>query len=213
MNASPADAASLTPAALMTRALGNAARSGWVHEVERATAPGHRFSMDNDIGTSESRQVIDGDEAHAEVLVIKKTAYLYGDEKAVADYFQLSSNDPAKYANKWLSFSSTSSGYAAVSQAVTLASDFSNVSIPGKLGEGPVVTIDAQKAVPLHGTAAATWSTTAIKATPCITKSTPIVPVELRLVSKTETVTATWSKWGHRVVLSVPPHATPLTQP
>jgi hypothetical protein len=207
-----AGASTLSASSLMSLALKNAVKAGWVHEVESASAPGHSFSMDNDIGTSEGRQIIDSNGAHAKVIVLNKTAYIYGDKKAVADYFQLSTTDPAKFANKWLSIGSTSSGYSTVSDAVTLASDFTDVTIPGKVTQGSPVLLNGRKVIPIHGTAAATSTTAAIKATLYVTTSTPRLPVELHLVSKSETVTASWTKWGHAVDLKVPPNVTPLTQ-
>jgi hypothetical protein len=207
-----AGASTLSASSLMSLALKNAVKAGWVHEVEHASAPGHSFSMDNDIGTSAGRQIIDSNGAHAEVIVLHKVAYIYGDKKAVADYFQLSTTDPAKYANKWLSISSTTTGYATISDAVTLTSDFADVTIPGKVTRGPAVMLDGRKVISIHGAVAATSTTAAIKATLYVTTSTPRLPVELHLTTKTETVTTSWTRWGHTVKLKAPPKVTPLTQ-
>jgi hypothetical protein len=206
-----AGATTISPSTLMSLALANAVKAGWVHEVEHASAPGHFFSMDNDIATTEGRQIIDTNGAHAEVIVFKNEAYIYGDKKAIADYFQLSKTDPAKYANKWLSISSTSSGYATVSEAVTLKSDFTDVVIPGVVTEGSPVTLNGQKVIPIHGGAPKTSTTPAIKATLYVTASAPVRPVELHLTSTTETVTATWSKWGQAVDLKAPAKSLPIT--
>jgi hypothetical protein len=206
-----ANASTLSPSALMSLALANALKAGWVHEVEQANAPGHSFSMDNDIGATEGRQIIDTNGAHAKVIVLKNEAYIYGDKKAIADYFQLSSTDPAQYANKWLSISATSSGYATVSNAVTLKSDFADVAIPGVVTEGRPVKLHGQRVIPIHGGAAATSTTPAIRATLYVSTSTPVRPVELHLLSKGETVTATWSQWGHAVSLAAPKTSTPIT--
>lgn len=208
-----AGASTPSASALMSLALANADKAGWVHEVELASAPGHSFSMDNDIGTSEGRQVIVTNGAHAEVIVFKKEAYIYGDKKAVADYFQLSTTDPAKYANKWLSIPVTSSGYATVSNAVTLKSDFTDVTIPGVVTLGPVTVVNGQKVTPIHGAAAATSTNPAIKATLYVTTSSPVLPVELKLTSTQETVTASWTKWGQTVNLKAPAKSAPLVKP
>jgi hypothetical protein len=96
-------AASTLPASqLESLALHNAEDSGWVHEVTTASGQGHTFKMVNDIGTTEGRQVITSDGAHGIVLVIGGIAYLYGDKKAIANYFGLSSTDPGQYANRWI---------------------------------------------------------------------------------------------------------------
>ena len=87
---------------LMALAIHNAESAGWVHEVTHATDSGHIFSMVNDIGATEGRQVILSDGAHARVLVVNGDAFLYGDDKAIANYFGLSTTDPQKYSNQWL---------------------------------------------------------------------------------------------------------------
>ena len=206
-----ANAATQTPFALMSLAVHDAVKGDWVHEVERATAPGRAFSMNNEIGTTEGRQIIVSDGAHAEVIVLGTTAYIYGDDKAVKSYFQLSTTDPAKFANKWLSLTASSSLFAAVSSAVTLQSDFQSVTIHGVLREGKPVELQGQLAVPISGAIPQTSSNAAIKATLYVSKSRPVLPLEFHLASTTETYVVTWSQWGHAVVLAAPKNVQPLT--
>ena len=213
LTSSSADAATQTPFALMSLAVHDAVKGGWVHEVERATAPGRSLSMNNEIGSTEGRQIIVSSGAHAEVILLGKTAYIYGDNKAVKDYFQLSTTNPAKYANKWLSLTASSSEFAAVTSAVTLQSDFQSVTIPGVLKEGKPVELNGQLAVPISGTIAKTASNPAIKATLYVSKSLPVLPLEFQLSAATETYIVTWSQWGHAVVLAVPKNARPLANP
>ena len=203
----------LSASALMSLALKDAVAAGSVHETERATAPGHLFTMDNDVATTSGRQIITSDGAHAQVIVIKDVAYIYGDKKAVADYFQISTTDPAKYANRWLSIPSTNLAYKTVSDAVTIKSDFTDVKIPGVVTRGAAIKVDGQKVVPIKGSAPATSTSAKINATLFVSASSPVLPVELRLVSASETVTATWSKWGTAVVLSAPAKSSPLSAP
>ena len=151
--------------------------------------------------------------AHAEVILFGQKAYIYGDDNAVKTYFALSTTDPAKYANKWLSLTSTSSGFAAVSDAVTLQSDFQTVTIPGTLKEGSAVVLDGQKVVPIEGTIPATTSNSAIKATLYVSKSSPVLPAEFHLTSSSESFTVTWSKWGHAVTLAAPKTTHPIAKP
>jgi hypothetical protein len=205
-----AGASPLSASALMALALKDAVAQGSVHEVELATAPGHSFSMVDDIAAASGRQIINSDGAHAEVLVVKDVAYIYGDKKAVADYFQISTTDPGKYANRWLSIQSTNSAYATVTNAVTIKSDFTDVTIPGTVTRGASTVLNGQQVVPIKGSAPATATSAKINATLFVTTSSPVLPVELRLISKSETVTATWTKWGHRVTLSAPATSTPL---
>lgn len=210
---SEAGASQLSASALMALALKDAVNAGSVHEVELATAVGHTFSMVDDVAAASGRQVITSDGAHAQVIVIKDVAYIYGDKKAVADYFQISTTDPAKYANRWFSIPSSNSAYATVSNAVTITSNFTDVTIPGAVTRSADTVLNGQKVVPIKGSAPATSTSAKINATLFVTTSSPVRPVELRLVSKTETVTATWSKWGETVALSAPAKSSPLTKP
>ncbi len=209
----PSSGAPLTPFALMSLAVHDAVKAGGVHEVEKASAPGRTFSMNNDIGATEGRQVVVSNGAHAEVILIGQEAYIHGDDKAVKTYFGLSSTDPAKYANKWLALTSSSSEFAAVSDAVTLQSDFQTVTIPGTLKEGSTVVLNGQKVIPIEGTIPATTSNTAIKATLYVSKSSPVLPAEFRLTSSSDSFTVTWSKWGHAVTLAAPKTSHPIAKP
>jgi hypothetical protein len=201
-------AAASTPAPsasqLMSLAIHNAESAGWVHEVSNATRPGHTFSMVNDIGATQGRQVVVSDGAHARVLVLNGNAYLYGDNKAIANYFGLSTTDPQKYANQWLELKPSNSDYSTVSAAVTLASDFSHVSLPGSLREGRIVTIKGHKVRPISAHIAATSQTPASTATLYITTSGRILPFEYRAVAKGFTSITSWSNWGNRVTLIAP---------
>ncbi len=209
----PSSAAPLTPFALMSLAVHDAVKAGWVHEVAKGSAPGRTFSMDNEIGTTEGHQVVVSNGAHAEVIILGQVAYIHGDVQAVKQYFGLSTTDPAKYANKWLSLTSTSSDFANVSDAVTLQSDFQTITIPGTLKEGSTLVLNGQKVVPIEGTIPATTSNIAIKATLYVSKSSPVLPAEFRLTSSSESVTVTWSKWGHAVLLVAPKSTHPITNP
>jgi hypothetical protein len=72
----PSSAATLTPFALMSLAVHDAVKAGWVHKVVKTSAPGRTFSMDNDIGTTEGRQVVVSNGAHAEVILLGPRAYI-----------------------------------------------------------------------------------------------------------------------------------------
>ena len=160
--------------------------------------------MVNDIGTTEGRQVIVSDGAHGQVLVIDGNAYLYGDDKAIANYFGISTNDPQKYANQWLELTPTSSDYSTVSAAVTLQSDFEHLAMPGTLKEGGVVTINGHKVRSISGQIPATSQAPAGNATLDVTTSGKVLPFEYQVVGKGVKSTTNWSDWGHKVTLIAP---------
>jgi len=90
---------------LVSLAVHNAEASGWVHETSILTGSGHRVSSVNDVGTTEGRQVIDSNGAHATVLVVGGNAYIYADAKAIATYFEISTlpNDGTGGETYWVS--------------------------------------------------------------------------------------------------------------
>ena len=190
--------------ALQSLAIHDAEQSGWVHEATHATGAGHVFSMVNDIGTTEGRQVVVSDGAHAKVLVINGDAFIYGDEKAVANYFGLSSTDPQKYANQWLELTPSNPGFSTVSAAVTLTSDFGHVAMPGSLREGRVVIIDGHRVRPLSAHIPATSQAPAGNATLYVTTSGKVLPFEYRVTAKGIESTTRWSDWGRGVQLAIP---------
>ena len=189
---------------LLALAIHDAVGSGWVHETTNASGSGHKFSMVNDIGTTQGRQVIVSDGAHAQVLVLDGNAYLYGDDKAIANYFGISTNDPQKYANQWLELTPTSSDYSTVSAAVTLQSDFEHLAMPGTLKEGGIVTIKGHKVRPISGHIPATSQAPAGNATLYVTTSGTILPFEYQVVGKGIKSITNWSDWGHKVTIIAP---------
>jgi hypothetical protein len=189
---------------LLALAIHDAVGSGWVHEDTNATESGHTFSMVNDIGTAQGRQVIVSDGARGQVLVIDGNAYLYGDDKAIANYFGISTSDPQKYANQWLELTPTSSDYSTVSAAVTLQSDFEHLAMPGTVKEGGIVTIKGQKVRPISGHIPATSQTPAGNATLYVTTSGKILPFEYQVVGRRYKSTTKWTDWGHKVTIIAP---------
>jgi hypothetical protein len=204
---------SSTPSAstLLEQAVQNAEMSGWVHEVSVASGSGHKFSMVNDIGTREGRQVIISDGAHATVLVVAGNAYIYGNDAAIAKYFEISTTDPQKFANQWLELTPQNPDFSTVSAAVTLSSDFRQVAIPGALHEGQPVEVDGHKVRPISGHIPATSQAPAATATIYVTTKGTVLPVEYRIVAKGIKSTTSWTQWGRAVQIAVPPSSTPLS--
>jgi hypothetical protein len=212
----PADAApptstpTLSAAALQAKAIADAENAGWVHEVGRAKETGHSFSAVDDIGLFAGRQIIDSDGSHAEVVQIGQQAYIRGNAKAIANFFQLTKNEPQQLANTWISLiPSDGDFFSTVIDAVTLKSDFGHQSVPAPLTEGHPVTIDGKRCIPItgHSTQAGVGVVTL---TMYVTTSKNPLPVEVRTISKKGTATTTWSRWGKQVTLTAPPDAVPL---
>lgn len=199
------------PSKLLALAIQNADASGWVHEITNASGPGHKWSADNVIGTTEGRQNIVSDGAHARVLVVGGNAYIYGDDKAITNYFGISTANPQKYANQWLELTPSNPGYSTVSNAVTLTSDLGHLEMQGKLKEGQVVVIDGHKVCPITGHIPATSQAPAGIGTAYVTTAGRILPFEYRITANGIKSTTSWTQWGHAVKLAAPNSSTPLS--
>jgi len=169
----------MSPGALAALALKDATAAGWVHEIASATGPGHSLKMVNDIGADEGRQAIDSDGAQSTVLVLNGMAYINGDVTALTRYFGLQTSNPQGLAGKWISIQPTDQNYSAVSAAVTLKSDFSNV-ISGPFTKGRAVAIDGTNLIPLHGFVQGPSGARTIPASLYVTQTGTVLPVRLQ---------------------------------
>jgi hypothetical protein len=198
-------------ATLVSSAVQNAENAGWVHEEVDSSGSGHRLLMSNDIGTSEGRQMITLDGAHATVVLIGGVAYIQGDSAALTNYFGFPSSDSNQLAGKWISLRSTDSGFSTVSAAVTLKSDFGQVRLNGPLTKRPVTELDGQHVIPVQGSVTAPGGGATVAGTLYVTAQGQVLPVELRASAQAGSETIVWNRWGRAVQLAVPPGAVPVS--
>jgi hypothetical protein len=211
----PAGAASApkSPSTLIIQAFTNAEKAGWVHEVTKGKEAGHSFSADNDIGTSEGRQVIRSDAARAQVVLIKGVAYIEGNAAGVSDYFGITKVHPARLAGKWLSLTTKDAEYATITTAVTLKSDFSEIQVMGPYTAGRQTIVDGQKVIPVHGFASGTQGAIAAPVTVYVAATGKTLPVEFTASSARAQQSTVWSDWGKPVPLTIPAHFQPVPNP
>lgn len=194
---------------LLAEAKRDAIGSGWVHESLTASEPGQHFVMTNEIGSVDGRQDIVRDGAHAMVLVIGDTAYIRGNALAISSYFELTKTRPQRYANTWIEIRSTDAGYRSVSAAVTLSSDFANLTFPPSLRTGPDRTLDGRRVIPLVTTSSGP-SGTLVSITLYVTDSSAPLPVELLAVDGRYRSVETWSGWGRAASIVAPTSSLPI---
>lgn len=198
------------PSALLARSLADAESAGWVHEEINASAEGHTFSMNNEIGSVDGQQIIRTDGARAEVILVNGIAYIEANAKGVANYFELSTTDPQQFAGRWFSVTSNDAGYSSYVEAVTLDSDFSQVQLSEPLTSGGQTTIDGHRVIPVYGYVAGASKGSKVRATLYVTATGKTVPIEFAVSSKGVHETITWSDWNHPVYLTVPGGSVPL---
>jgi hypothetical protein len=202
-----------SPYTLITQAFTNAEHAGWVHEVTKGKQGGHTFSADNDIGTSEGRQIIQSDAARAQVVLIKGVAYVEGNAKGIENYFGITNVHPKRLAGKWLSLTSKDAEYSTITTAVTLKSDFSELQVTGPYTAGRPTVVDHVRVIPVHGLATGSQGADPSPVIVYVTATGKTLPVEFTASSATATQSTTWSDWGRPVTLTVPAHSQPVPNP
>jgi subtilisin family serine protease len=206
----PASAAAPSPSALLAQALANAKNGGWVHEVTQAKEQGHTFSAVNDIGQIEGRQNIKNDATRAKVMLIGGVGYIEANAVGVASYFQLTTKNPGKLAGKWFIVTSSDADFSTVTAAVTLASDFNGLQMSGPYQEGKRTVVNHQKVIPIHGFISGSTNGPKAAVTLDVTATGTTLPVRFTAKTKTVKETTVWSRWGHVVKLTIPPHPRPI---
>jgi hypothetical protein len=189
---------------LVSLAIHDAERAGWVHEEVESSGSGHTVTMSNDIGTSEGRQLINPDGAHATVVLIDGVAYMQGDSGALKNYFGLPNSVSTQLAGKWISLRPGNSEYSAVSDAVTLKSDFSKARLIGPLVKGSTSEIDGQRVIAIEGGVSHSGGGQSVPGTLYVSATGQVLPVEIRTSGQFGRVTVVWSRWGHAVQLAAP---------
>jgi hypothetical protein len=203
-SSSPAD----TAKSLMQKALKDATKAGWVHEVGLETEGSKSLQSDNHIATASGSSSVDDEGALAKVLLVGGVAYIEGNEDAVLHYFGLPAKHPAALAGKWLSIESSNSGFTQVSASVTLAGDFAQYTLGGKVTKSKDVVVDGRKATPIYGTVS---GKSTIHATLYVTTTGTILPIEITVKDGPVTSVIKWDAWGDAVVLTKPASSIPIT--
>jgi len=198
-----------SPQALLAAALHNAVASSGVHESAQAHGNNITITMANDIGPISGRQAIDAGGGHSVVIVAGDRAYVRGDAAALAGYYRFPVTVAREYAGKWMSLGPSDTGYAQVSGAVTLASDFSQIAIHGPLAARPITMPDGRQAIAISGTATGPTGTPT-PATLDVTATGSTLPIALREGDGQALQTVAWTRWGQPVAFSAPAGATPI---
>jgi hypothetical protein len=198
------------PSTIVSRSIADAESASWVHEVISASTKGHTFSANNEIGAFDGQQIIRTDGAKAEVILVNDIAYIEANAKGVADYFELTTEDPHQLAGKWLSVTPADSGYSTYIAAVTLKSDFSQLQFLGPYTSGTKTTITGRSVIPVHGYVAGSSNDAKISATLYVTATGKTLPIKFVISDKTVHETTIWSDWSHPVYLSTPTDSQPI---
>ena len=166
--------------------------------------------MDNEIGTSSGRQSINENGALSTTEVVNGTVYLRGDRKAITSFFQLPTRDPQAIANRWISITPSEPGFAAVSAAVTLASDFSQIKMTGPFTKGHATSSRGVETVPIYGYVSVSPGVVT-PATLVVSLSGVVLPSWYSIHYKGRNFLVSWNEWGRVATIPAPLSSTPIT--
>jgi hypothetical protein len=209
--AGAADAAT-SPQSLRAAILRTASAKHSVRYVTVSSDDGARLRMVSDVARSEGIQRVtfskNGRTGHATALVVRSTAYIRGDAFTLHAYMQFPRSFASRYAGKWISIPHASPLYRPVAIDVTFGSFISHALPQGHLS---IVsrTIGGRKLKGLRGAAA---EGPGILTLYVPTSGNPLPVVGKAVSSGAHPVrsTVSMSRWGEKLRLAAPAHATPL---
>jgi hypothetical protein len=198
-----------TPAQGLSIAFRAAKGEGSVHVdvVNKLHGRIGRFSDDDGGGLGIQRiSVAPG--MRAEVRVVPGVTYFVANRAALTGYFGFPASLARRVAGKWLVLHPGESGYAQVTEGVTLASTMKEMTIRGPLKLLPARTLHGVKVVGIRGMAAGPTVKRGdhVTATLWVTQSGSHLPVLYRASSrKLGSTSTTFSRWGMHVSVASPP--------
>ena len=145
------------------------------------------------------------------IILLNGMAYFSGNAAGLTSYFGLPKVLTSTIAGRWVSVSSTNSGFSSVVAGLTLASALKEASPTGSITEGKMKKVRGQLTASISGTGTATAPPTIL----FISAQGKHLPVEA-VASRTsgELVSgeiATFSRWGEKVHVPTPSNAIPIT--
>lgn len=207
---------SASPAAsaqqVLSAAVAAATAKQWVHMDVETSASGHviRFNDDDGPNAGIQRITIQGGGAGT-VRVVGRDTYMKADATALHGYFGLPADGARRAANRWLHLAPGDSGYADVTQGVSLTSALDEVTITAPLQLLPAQSREGRTVVGVTG-GAGPDAPAGATATLWIDSATGL-PVEyIAAASDGDSITSHMSRWGTSVAVPRPTTAQSIRQ-
>lgn len=197
---------------VLTRALAAAAAKRWVHMDVKTSAAGHLITFNDDDGPNAGIQRISIRGAGSGVVrVVGSDTYMKADETALQGYFGLPASGARRAANLWLHLVPGDSGYATVTQGVTIDSALHEVTVLAPLQLLPAQQRDGRTVVGVTG-GAGKDAPAGATATLWIDPGTGL-PVEYDAnAAGGDSITSLMSRWGQSIAVQRPPTSTSIRQ-
>jgi hypothetical protein len=219
--AGPAGAAT-TAKSLYEAALKQAGKQN-VHFVSKATEAGAVFEVIGDTGQTSGSQALVLEKGSTvedfEVIVKGSTAYVRGNDTALAQILGLTTAQSTKYADTWLSFPTSNTTLAELIGGLRNRDLSGELQMSGPYSFGPKKTIAGHATQGIRGSAATSTGSKVPIILYVETGATPrpVEEVTSAATSSSESAaatsisgTVTYSKWGEKTHPSAPPHPVAL---
>jgi hypothetical protein len=213
-SSSPAPSASsglateaLSAGDILAAAATAATAEGSVHTVATLKQGEESAKVVNDTGTSDGRQVITAGKQHTEILLVEGIAYLRANEEALRDFFGFPADEASRYADSWLSFTISDSGYSELVETLDMPSLIENITLTGDLTKTAVTTIGGKRVIGIRGEHPQGGTGTLYVAA----DGEPL-PVRMDIADPNgSSGSLVFSEWGKNVSVKAPSDATPLS--
>jgi hypothetical protein len=213
--ASSAGLAGLSAEQILSRADTAARAAGSVHfsSTTRQGSSSIVFSDDSAAGGGRQDITISGG-GQMTVLLVSGVGYVNGNVAALTGFLGLSAATAAQLAGQWISFSSSSPGYAQVADGVTTGSVLGEITPVGTLTKTASRTVDGQRLIGVRGPAPASAQmpkgSTITLYVAATGRPLPVTCLEGTGRNQTD---ITLSHWGEQVSVSAPQTSVPVPAP
>jgi hypothetical protein len=185
-----------------------------VHYVSFGTSAGHTIQMVADVGRGRGIQRItfksNGKSGPATVLVVRRSAYIRGNDFTMRSFFGFTPAQAARYAGKWISVPATSGAYSGLAADATFASFLSDL-LPSRHLAVVRATVAGKTSVGLRGTVLQ-GGEKLVETVYAPAHGAPL-PFESKAVAPGHPGTSVtrMSRWNEPVQLAAPAHAVPIS--
>ncbi len=208
--------ATTAASSLLSTALANAQKATAVHiNVQSSEATEHLSVSGNDGSQSgtEAMSLKQGSKSESVAgRYVGGAVYFKANNAGLKSYLGVKTSDLAKYANHWLSLSSSDPEFTDAAGSMTVATTLREVSVSNPTLAKGTKTVDGVKVKVLHGTPAAGTSTTDSTATLYVTASGAPLPISYSESGETQGHKAsgqiTFSHWNKHFTVAAPKGAT-----
>lgn len=188
-------------AALQARALADAAKSGWVHQIEGEASSAGEVHCVGAIGPHEGSATCTIGGARLETLLAPNhLVYINGSVRALRRIAGLGVAGAKQLAGRWLGVAPGDSGYALMAASLETTPTLRQLRLRGPLTMGQPEIVGGQKVIPIEGSANPAIGVTG-SATLYVSDAARPLPVRW---SVSNDATVVLSAWGRVVHVTAP---------